>query len=115
MTVVAFAPKEAYRDLDTLGTVYVNDDTTVNVRQLVEESPNGTFTTDDPHIIARLDKYKALKRVSLAKANAEPEKPKPDEGGGADGGSDGAGDNAGDDGPAKPEKKTAAKPTGGSK
>jgi hypothetical protein len=85
VTAVAYTPKAGYTDLDALGTVFVNDSTTVNVRELVEGSPNGVFVVDDQATIARLDKYAPLKRTALAKAYEEPEQepekpPKPSAG-----------------------------------
>lgn len=65
MTVVAFAPKEAFKDPDALGAVYVNDSVSVDVRERVAESEDGVFVVDNPAVIAALDKYTPLKRVKV--------------------------------------------------
>jgi hypothetical protein len=64
----AFAPKEAFRDPDSLGSVFVADDVEVNVRELVEQSgrEDGAFLVHDPRVVARLDAYPAVKRVAAS-------------------------------------------------
>lgn len=71
----AYAPK-ANTDLDGLGTLFVNDTTEVNVRQLVQDSqlPDGAFIVTDPAVIRVLDGYDAVKRVALHQAQEQQEK-----------------------------------------
>lgn len=74
MSKVAFAPKSGV-ELDGLGAVFVNDYQDANVRALVENStaPDGAFVVEDDAVIAVLDKYENLKRVSLESAEPKTE------------------------------------------
>jgi hypothetical protein len=65
---VAFAPKERFSDLDQLGTVFVNDELEINVREEVAE--HGGVVTDDPWAIRVLDRYEPLKRVAVDSLSA---------------------------------------------
>jgi len=80
---VAYRPKAAFEDPDALGAVFVNDQTEVNVRDLVTASPDGVFVVSDPAVIAVLDRYEPLKRAAVPETA-----PAPDEtpAGGAPGG-----------------------------
>jgi hypothetical protein len=62
--LTAFAPKAGV-DPGQLGAIFVNDQTEVNVRELVAASRDGVFVVDDPTVIAKLDAYPHLKRVKL--------------------------------------------------
>ena len=77
----AYAPKERFSDPDSLGTVFVSDEGDINVREAVasgdEHGPKGFVVTDDPAVIAALDRYEPLKRVALADAEAAAEKKSP--------------------------------------
>jgi hypothetical protein len=70
---VAFTPKASYRDLDSLGAVFVNDTTEVNVRELVAASTDGTFVVTDPAVIATLDRYPAVRRAAVPDTAPAPE------------------------------------------
>ena len=79
MGQVAYRPKAAYEDPDSLGTVFVNDTTEVNVRELVASSADGVFTVEEtPDVIRALDAYPALRRASVAKAQSLDELTKKD-------------------------------------
>lgn len=67
MSEVAYEPKSGYEDPDALGTVFVNDTTEVNVREKLKDG-GGVLITDDPLIIAALDRYEPLKRISVSRA-----------------------------------------------
>ena len=67
---VAFAPKVEYSDPDCLGTIFVSDSATLNVREAVQEG-KGYVVADDPETIAALDRYEAMKRVSLSEVEAK--------------------------------------------
>jgi hypothetical protein len=73
MEQAAFAPKAGFDDPDALGTICVSDNTEINVREAVEAG-GGTIITDDPRVIAALDNYAALKRVSVSSAEDTKEK-----------------------------------------
>jgi hypothetical protein len=64
----AFAPKERFSDPDSLGTIFVSDEGDLNVREAIQgyvRGPVGYIVTDDPAQIAALDRYEAVKRVSV--------------------------------------------------
>lgn len=67
MAQAAFAPKSGFEDPDALGTIFVSDSAEFNVREAVEAG-GGTIVTEDPAVIAALDNYHALKRVSVSSA-----------------------------------------------
>lgn len=71
----AYAVKERFSDPDSLGTVFVNDEGDLNVREAVQGG-NGYIVTDNTAQIAALDRYEPLKRVALSEAegaqSAEP-------------------------------------------
>jgi hypothetical protein len=70
-TQVAFALKAGY-DLDSVGSVFVNNQTDVNVRAELGDA-DGVLVTDDPQVIAVLDGYEQLKRVSAPDIPLSPE------------------------------------------
>lgn len=76
----AFAPKERFSDPDSLGTVYVSDEGDLNVREAVASSDDygreGYIVTDDPAVIAALDQYEPLKRVTLSEAEKPQRQPR---------------------------------------
>lgn len=61
---VAFAPKAGVHE-DQLGTIFVNDSTEVNLRELVLNSPyeDRAFIVTDPNVEAKLSQRDELKRV----------------------------------------------------
>lgn len=66
MERAAFTPK-ASADLDCLGAVFISDEGDLNVREAVENG-KGYIVSDDPAVIAVLDRYEPLKRVSVTEA-----------------------------------------------
>jgi hypothetical protein len=74
---VAYRPKAAFSDLDALGAVFVNDQTEVNVRELVAASPDGVFVVTEPAVINVLDKYEPLKRAAVPGSAPAPEETPP--------------------------------------
>jgi hypothetical protein len=68
--LTAFAPKAGV-DPGQLGAIFVNDQTEVNVRELVAASRDGVFVVDDPGVIAKLDAYPHVKRVKLPEATPD--------------------------------------------
>lgn len=65
---------KANHDLDSVGTVFINDQLEVNVREQLQAG-NGYLQTTDPAVTARLDSYEPLKRASTADAE-QASKPK---------------------------------------
>jgi hypothetical protein len=59
----AFALK-ADRDLDSVGAIVINNSESLNVREAIENAPNGVYVTDHPDEIRALDDYEAVKRVA---------------------------------------------------
>lgn len=74
---VAFAPK-ANVHVDQLGSIFVNDLTEVNLRELVLSSPyeDRSFVVTDPAVEAVLSLRDELKRVSIPD---DSRKPKPEQ------------------------------------
>lgn len=75
--MTAFAPLPEYRHPDALGSVYVNDTTEVNLRELVLASPhdNGAFAVDDPRVEAVLARHPCLQQVPMPTIPSKAVKP----------------------------------------
>jgi hypothetical protein len=95
MAKSAYTPKEGVEP-EQLGTVFVHDSLTINVREAVQEG-GGYIVTDDDTAMRVLDDYAPIKRVAVSeaeegqkkaaakseKSSASKSEQKPDKGGGS--------------------------------
>jgi hypothetical protein len=76
MADVAYAPKAGREDPDHFGAIYVTDDHSLNIRELLEAG-NGYIVVSDPADQTALDAVENLKRVTVDEATRAQE-PQPD-------------------------------------
>jgi hypothetical protein len=67
----AFALKES-RDLDSVGAIVINNSESLNVREAIDNAPQGVYVTDHPDEIRALDAYEAVKRTTVPEPKQAP-------------------------------------------
>jgi hypothetical protein len=69
----AFALKES-RDLDSVGAIVINNSESLNVREAIDNAPQGVYVTDNPDEIRALNDYEPVKHATVPEP--KPSKPK---------------------------------------